>query len=133
MAINKKPPVMCSHNFAQAMDTLTKACLVDLCIDLVRRMEGANETEWKLLYAIETEYLPAVIRARGSRATNLVDEYFRSAKALRRIAGGGRDTDFRTASMVADGLLESDGRTLTDDGKQLLTDFAECEQKQVQP
>lgn len=66
--LGKKYPVMMSKRLAAVLDKLSKAALADLCIDLIRRMEGADAEEWTLAKAIDQTYLPPVVSARRQDA-----------------------------------------------------------------
>ncbi len=67
MHLDAKRPVLASPALWGPLAKLSKAALIDLVVDMLRRMEGADEDEAVLLRALATEYLPPVMRERGDR------------------------------------------------------------------
>jgi hypothetical protein len=79
--VNAKGCVLVSDAAAHALGHLSKTLLVDLCFDMLRRMEGADTDEAALLERLSVVYLPPVCRARGETAADVVRLYQKAAGA----------------------------------------------------
>lgn len=124
--INAKHPVLMTSRLAAIFDKLSKSDLADLCVDLIRRTEGADANEWDICRTLAEDYLPPVLRERKSKMPNCAAIYFAGASILKAIADhGSHPSTFKIASLVAEGLLEVNGKTLTDAGREVLRQLAE--------
>jgi hypothetical protein len=117
--LNKKRPVFASPYLQKAMEKLSKACLMDLCIDLLRRCvdDGADSSEGDLLLALVEEYLPVVLQHRGDRLNprKLLDIFYEHAGLLSRIKESGRAPTGRTlsvATLISANMVEENGDEL---------------------
>ena len=72
MPFNKKPPALVSRRLAYGLDTLSKAALVDLVVDLARREIGEDATDDALATTIEQMHGP-IARARGDKPPKILD------------------------------------------------------------
>lgn len=81
MNLNAEPPAQASIPLAYAMDKLSKAALIDLALDFVRRAHGADMTDEQVMDELVSTYLPSVCRERGDKVPKLHFAYGKCLKA----------------------------------------------------
>lgn len=72
-ALNKKPPALAGFLEYYYLDQLSKAALIDLAVEMMRRQHGADETEGVIVDLLEKEYLPPVLRLRKDKMPNMAN------------------------------------------------------------
>lgn len=82
-ALNKKSPALVSREATYAFEKLSKAALIDLCADLLRRMHGEGIDDVELLTHLGEAFTP-VAAYRGDKVPNFCHERERCIEFSRR-------------------------------------------------